>query len=277
MVIVAIDQKSQDVLGRWPFPRSYFAQAVDFLREAHARVIAFDMNFPQADANSALEALRSVREDYDQLVAPPLHTPAFESELKSRQAAADNDQQFADALSRFDNAILGYFFISPEEAKSQNQERLKQFLDILSFQAYPQIIHPEYAKNFEARKPRAYLPICRSLRPMPKTSGSSISSRTPMASSAASPPCCTSRAASILPWTLPPCWPTPTTRSTRSRSTLTPSGVERIVLGNRTIPTDRQGFVQLDYDGPQAPSPPIPWRMLCGANCRRKTFAAAWC
>ena len=48
VVIVAIDQKSQDVLGRWPFPRSYFAQAVDFLREAHARVIAFDMNFPQA-------------------------------------------------------------------------------------------------------------------------------------------------------------------------------------------------------------------------------------
>src|ERR1017187_8776048 len=32
VVIVAIDQKSQDVLGRWPFPRSYFAQAVDYLR-----------------------------------------------------------------------------------------------------------------------------------------------------------------------------------------------------------------------------------------------------
>ena len=113
VVIVAIDQKSEDVLGRWPFPRSYFAQAVDFLREAHARVIAFDMNFPQVDANSGLEALRSVREDYDHLVAPPLHAPAFESKLKSREAAADNDQQFADALSRFDNAILGYFFISP--------------------------------------------------------------------------------------------------------------------------------------------------------------------
>jgi adenylate cyclase len=61
VVIVAIDQKSQDVLGRWPFPRSYFAQAIDFLREAHARVIAFDVNFPQVDANSGLEALRSVR------------------------------------------------------------------------------------------------------------------------------------------------------------------------------------------------------------------------
>jgi len=46
VVIVAIDQKSQDVLGRWPFPRSYFAQAVDYLRESQARVVAFDVNFP---------------------------------------------------------------------------------------------------------------------------------------------------------------------------------------------------------------------------------------
>src|SRR3990172_9307288 len=33
VVIVAIDQKSQDILGRWPFPRSNFAEVVDVLRE----------------------------------------------------------------------------------------------------------------------------------------------------------------------------------------------------------------------------------------------------
>src|SRR3990172_1031600 len=33
VVIVAIDQKSQDVLGRWPFPRSHFATMVDVLHE----------------------------------------------------------------------------------------------------------------------------------------------------------------------------------------------------------------------------------------------------
>src|SRR5271167_2099197 len=47
VVIVAIDQKAEDVLGRWPFPRSVFAEGVDVLREAEARVIAFDVNFPQ--------------------------------------------------------------------------------------------------------------------------------------------------------------------------------------------------------------------------------------
>jgi len=90
VVIVAIDQKSQDVLGRWPFPRSYFAQAVDFLRESQARVIAFDINFPQVDANSGLQALRTVREDYDRLVTQTSRNPDFQAKLKLREAQADN-------------------------------------------------------------------------------------------------------------------------------------------------------------------------------------------
>ncbi len=46
IVIVAVDQKSEDELGRWPFPRSDFARATDFLRDAGARCVAFDINFP---------------------------------------------------------------------------------------------------------------------------------------------------------------------------------------------------------------------------------------
>ena len=125
-----------------------FAQAVDFLGKAHARVIAFDVNFPQPDTNSALQALRSVREDYDHIVAAPAHAPAFESTLKSREAAADNDQQFADALSHFDNAILGYFFISPEEAKSQDQERLKGIPGLTFFPSLPANRKPRICEEF---------------------------------------------------------------------------------------------------------------------------------
>ena len=36
IVIVTIDQKSQDVLGHWPFPRSRFAEALDVLKSAGA-------------------------------------------------------------------------------------------------------------------------------------------------------------------------------------------------------------------------------------------------
>jgi adenylate cyclase len=249
VVIVAIDQKSQDVLGRWPFPRSYFARAVDFLREARARVIAFDINFPQIDANSGLEALRSVREDYDRLVTPPLHAPAFESKLKSREAAADNDRQFADALSRFDNAILGYFFISPEEAKSQNQERLKAFLDLLSYQTYPQIIHPEYAKNFEGVEALGISPNLPEFAANAKNFGFFYIDPDPDGTVRRGPAVVEFQGnfypsldvAAALAYT--------NISLDQVKVVLNAAGVESINLGKLDIPSDRRGFVQIDYDG----------------------------
>lgn len=149
VVIAAIDQKSEDALGRWPFPRKYFALAVDSLRQAGARVIAFDINFPQPDQNSARAALGQVRQDYQASLKNGKADPEFEVRLKSLQAEADDDKKFADALSHFDNVILGYFYLRGEEAETQNVERLNEFLNYLSFQAYPGVLHPEYAKGSE--------------------------------------------------------------------------------------------------------------------------------
>jgi adenylate cyclase len=249
VVIVAVDSKSLDVLGRWPFPRSYFGQAVDFLREAHARVIAFELNFPQVDANSGLEAFHSVRKDYNQLVPTPLHTPAFESRLKSREAAADNDQQFADALSRYDNAILGYFTISPEEAKSLNPERLKAFLDILEFQAYPQTVHPEYAKTAQIPDAQALSPNLPEFAEKAKNFGfldivpdaDGIVRREPAVLAFQGSYYPSLDVAAALAYT--------NASLDQVKVIFDPHGVQKIALGPLTIPTDPQGFVQLDYDG----------------------------
>jgi adenylate cyclase len=257
VVIVAIDEKSQDVLGRWPFPRSYFAQAVDFLRKAHARVIAFDVNFPQPDANSGLEALRSVRQDYDRLVAPPSHTPAFETELKSREAAADNDKQFADALAHFDNAILGYFFIPPDDARSQNQERLKAFLDVLLFQQYPQVIHPEYAKDFEGPEGLGISPNLPELAANAKNFGFFYVDPDPDGAVRRDPTVAEFQGnlypsldvAAALAYT--------NNSLDQVKLIFNRSGVDKIVLGQLSIPTDRRGFAQLDYDGGAGTFPTI--------------------
>src|ERR1700689_3426114 len=53
IVIVDIDQHSQEVLGHWPFPRIYFAHLLDALREDGARVVGFDITFSQADETAA--------------------------------------------------------------------------------------------------------------------------------------------------------------------------------------------------------------------------------
>ena len=49
IVIVDIDQKSQEGLGKWPFSRSHFATMLDVLREDGAKVVGFDITFDKPD------------------------------------------------------------------------------------------------------------------------------------------------------------------------------------------------------------------------------------
>src|SRR6266404_3316512 len=53
IVIVAIDQRSQEALGKWPFSRKYFAQMLDALHYDGAKVVAFDITFDKPDTTSA--------------------------------------------------------------------------------------------------------------------------------------------------------------------------------------------------------------------------------
>src|SRR5271165_2309460 len=148
IVIVAIDQKSEDLLGRWPFPRTVFADTLDFMHAAKARVVAFDIGFPEPDQNSALETLRQLKKDYH--ASGNAQDPKFLAELNRLEAAADNDKKLSDAISRFGNAILGYFFFfDKKEAEGQNKEIVGGFMNFLAFQAYPQVIKPKNSGEFE--------------------------------------------------------------------------------------------------------------------------------
>jgi adenylate cyclase len=255
VVIVAIDQKSQDELGRWPFPRSNFAEAVDVLREAGARVIVFDANFPQPDQNSALQALREVRAQYGK--AGARHS-AFDAKLKALEADADNDTKFAEALSRFDNVILGYFFLPKEEVQSQNQERVNEFLNYLSFQAYPQIINPQYAHKFEGPDYPGLSPNLPKFAEYAKNFGYYNVLPDPDGVVRREPAIFRFRdnfypsldMASILAYLNRPL--------EQVSVFFNPNGLERINIGSLAIPTDPQGFVQIDFYGPAKTFPTYP-------------------
>ena len=262
VVIVAIDQKSEDTLGRWPFPRSYFADALDVLREAGARAIAFDINFPQPDQNSALQALQQVRKDYEASARAKGPDPAFASRLKVLEADADNDRKFAEALGRFDNAILGYFFLRGEDAKTQNPERLNEFLNFLSFQAYPKIVHPEYAKGSEVYTNKelqfdSLSPNLEQFANPAKNFGYFNIIPDPDGTVRHEPVIVPFRgafypsldvAAALAYLNLP---------LDQVNVIFNPVGLERIDFGKVTIPTDPGGFVQIDYYGPSKTFPTV--------------------
>lgn len=67
VVIVAIDDRTLDELGRWPFSRSRMGDAVTNLKADGAAAIAWDVVFSEADQNSELVKMRELRADLEEL------------------------------------------------------------------------------------------------------------------------------------------------------------------------------------------------------------------
>ncbi len=109
IVIVDIDQRSQEALGQWPFPRIYFAQMLDALHDDGARVVAFDITFSKPDATSL--PLRTLLEGLSKGQTASADVQQKIAELEKQY---DYDQQLADAIKRFGKVVLGNYFLYSE-------------------------------------------------------------------------------------------------------------------------------------------------------------------
>jgi adenylate cyclase len=108
VVIAAIDEKSLDQEGRWPWPRSKIAALVDTLSASGARVIAFDVGFSEPDENSQLALIDQLERRMGTRAAADPALAGFIAESRQR---ADNDRALAEAIRKSSAAvILGYFF-----------------------------------------------------------------------------------------------------------------------------------------------------------------------
>ena len=139
IVIVDIDQRSQEVLGHWPFPRIYFAQMLDALREDGARVAAFDITFSQPD--QSLLPLQDLSADLAKQRAKGVTiSPEVLSEVKSKEAQYNYDQQFADAIQRFGGVVLGnYFLYTQVDLQGVSSKSLDEYANLIAFFPFPQV------------------------------------------------------------------------------------------------------------------------------------------
>ncbi|HXC31130.1 MAG TPA: adenylate/guanylate cyclase domain-containing protein [Verrucomicrobiae bacterium] len=138
IIIVDIDQRSQEVLGRWPFSRTYFAQMLDALREDGAKVAAFDVTFSKPDETAA--PIRQLRETVLQRQKQGVQTdPRVMADLDRLSKEYDGDQQFARAIERFGNVVLGNFFLySDYDLKGVDDKTLDRYANILADFPLPQ-------------------------------------------------------------------------------------------------------------------------------------------
>src|SRR5712692_1521605 len=142
IVIVDIDQHSQEVLGRWPFPRTNFARMLDALHDDGAKVAGFDITFskPELDRNSAaLLALWAKLEERKK--AGLAIDPWIAAEVKKLAVASDADKQFAEAIQRFGPVVLGNFFLYTDaDIRGIDSVTLDEYANQLGFFAFPQVI-----------------------------------------------------------------------------------------------------------------------------------------
>lgn len=139
IVIVDIDQHSQEALGKWPFSRSYFAKLLDVLRQDGAKVAAFDIVFSKPDETAAplraLEADLESRKNRGEAVDPRLL-----DEVKKVVAQYDADKQFAAAIQRFGAVVLGNFFLYTEaDIRGIDEKTLDTYADQIAFYSFPSV------------------------------------------------------------------------------------------------------------------------------------------
>ena len=139
IVIVDIDQHSQEVLGRWPFPRFYLARLLDKLRNDGARVVAFDITFSKPDeTGKPLDSLSADLADLQKKGAPI--SPAVRDAIERKKLEYAYDQQFAEAIQRFGGVVLGNYFLYTEaDLRGVTDESLKHYADLISFFPFPQV------------------------------------------------------------------------------------------------------------------------------------------
>jgi adenylate cyclase len=139
IIIVDIDQRSQEVLGRWPFSRTHFAHMLDALREDGAKVAVFDITFSKPDETAApiRELRRTVTERQKQ---GGQIDPRVLADLNRLAKEYDGDEQFARAIERFGNVVLGNFFLNSEsDLKGVDAKTLDRYANILADFPFPQV------------------------------------------------------------------------------------------------------------------------------------------
>jgi adenylate cyclase len=132
IVIVDIDQHSQEVLGKWPFSRTHFAKMLDVLREDGAKVAAFDITFDKPDRT--VELMRKIWKDLEtrKKNGEPVD-PKYEIWLQQLVAENDADRQFASSIDRFGPVVLGSFFLKKEELKGIDDATLDQYAELIDW------------------------------------------------------------------------------------------------------------------------------------------------
>ncbi|MBW2304385.1 MAG: adenylate/guanylate cyclase domain-containing protein [Deltaproteobacteria bacterium] len=108
IVLAAIDEKSLDLVGRWPWPRNRIAELVDLISRDGAKVIALDLVLSEPEDSQVLSLIKDLNREIRSL---GIRDPRLDAYIRRNGIKADNDLFLARSLEgSASKVILGYFF-----------------------------------------------------------------------------------------------------------------------------------------------------------------------
>jgi adenylate cyclase len=132
IVIVDVDQRSQEILGKWPFSRTHFANMLDVLAEDGARVVGFDIVFDKPDQTAA-PVQKIAREIQERKKHGTAIDPKFQAWIQQLANEYDADAQFGKSIDRFGPVVLGNFFLSKNELTGIDSATLDRYADLIDW------------------------------------------------------------------------------------------------------------------------------------------------
>ncbi|GAK49478.1 adenylate cyclase [Candidatus Moduliflexus flocculans] len=258
IVIIAVDEKTEDALGRWQSSgRQWIAQLLNILTEGNAAVIGFDLTLAEPDERRDLQALNDMIERYQSQSAEKM---AIVADLKQQQARYDYDRQLAEAIERAGNVVLGIYFLDAAAADYLTPEQQQAYQEVISRAAYESVQAPPGETAQPLRLPHASgveinLPLFSEaalsfghFNVSPDRDG--VIRFTPLLEEYAGkyyPSLGLEVARVYLNSPLPPI--------IKTQGKQAAGNIEVIRLGNTLIPSDEKGHLYINYYGPAATFP----------------------
>ena len=147
-IVVLVDDRSLEVLGRWPLSRRLYAKAVEKLDQAGARVIAFDLLFAEPEEAISEDLRGAARTAAGGLTET--QDPVLRQAL-TRLADADPDRDLAAALKASGKVLLPVAFAFEGPAVDA--------APLLSAEAYARFDQSEAPPLFPLQPVSAVMPV----------------------------------------------------------------------------------------------------------------------
>ncbi len=118
VVLVAIDEKSLQEVGQWPWSRDKQARLVTAIAADGAKVIGLDITQAEEDITQDLRGLQDLLAIAD---ATEAASAALTEILRKKAAMADADRQFVKSLEAAGNVVLALPLMAPEPDAAMRQ------------------------------------------------------------------------------------------------------------------------------------------------------------